>query len=585
MSSIWDFKDTLFRALAAACAALGEESFRSQLRSIAEYYGDGATFHEVETLFTKDVPAKAEQLKIELANRHGCRRNSPSRGSARLHRPPLLDFDDEDLSILSPREVEILKVRSKNSLQAPAKRLRVVEGSPPISRANDVPATEATAPQKRPGITQMTTSKAARNKFERGPANPDGPDTGRNPTDCFAQQSVSQPRKRRFSEVHDSVELQTAGRSSPSTTTPPRSESFGYVTKNGEYRCALCQRQLPNENDLKLHEQIGEEHTRSLKDRRKVIIGRERLAQHTAVLAGGQNASSPVLDPRLRIHDLLESSPRPAAAVECSEVGENGNSHDREPSVRRSQDRQVSPAGIDEKRRLHLSTAPIQQSADDAASASAAGPSQPSDRGKCRAASLASLSDDTPYPRATPASAAGMYTRPTTAQTEIGTLNTPHISQHVDSAVTQQPHDIETSPDDEMPELSPSTIKDIMRSTGLTIQLLNSFRNCVSARVNEITTSADPGPAPVPDSRPEPHLTGIRSTSPIGNSAVPTTLVLETLDEAASSSGVTSSGGNCKQGTISAPGIGVRYGIKRRDRTENGKKKDVGEPISVIVLD
>ncbi|KIX99281.1 uncharacterized protein Z520_04857 [Fonsecaea multimorphosa CBS 102226] len=579
MSSIWDFKDTLFRVLAATYAALGEESFRSQLTSIAAYYGGGATILEIETLFTKDVPAKAEQLRRELASRHVCGRSRLLRGSARPHRPPLLDFDDEDISILSPREVEVLQARSNNSLRAPAKRPRVVEGPPPTSPAGGVPASEAMAPPRREsGIPQVRASGAATSEVQSGPSNSEAPTTGQNQPDDFARESVARSRKRRFSEVRDPIEAQTAG--STHTSPPPTSESFGYITKNGEYRCALCQRQLPDENDLKLHEQISKEHTRNLKDKRKVTIGRERLAQLIAMSAEGNNASTSVLSQRLSPDDPLASSPQPAA-VEPLHVEENSDSHECRSPVGQRQDCQVSSMDVNQERRRHLSTAPIQQSIEHATSASSAAPSQTSNKGKTRAASFLPFSDVTPSTTATPAPAAEIHTRPTTAQTEIGTLNSPHVSRSVDSAIAQPPA---TRPDDEAPEISLRTIKDIVRSTQLAIQVLSTFQNCASASVKSTTIPAEPGPAPFANPKSEPLHTGL-GTGEIDNSAVPTTLILETLDDAASSSGLNSGIRNRAQGTISGPGIGVRFGIKRRDTKENGKKKDVGEPISVIVLD
>ncbi|EXJ69677.1 uncharacterized protein A1O5_06748 [Cladophialophora psammophila CBS 110553] len=582
ISSIWDFKDTLFRALAAACAAMGEEPFRRQLKTIATYYGEGATYREIEALFTKDVPAKAEQLKLEFADRHGCGRQRPSRGIAGSRRPPLLDFDDEGLSILSPGEVEILKARSDNSLQAPAKRRRVIEASPRTSPAGDIPASEAmAAPLREPGNGRVMTTGTVANDF--GVAlGVSSHIAGQNHADCLARETITQTRKRRSSEFHDPIELQTT--SNPHLNAPPRFESFGYVTKNGEYRCALCQRQLPNEGDLKLHEQISKDHIRSLKDKQKVIEGRERLAKLTAARNEGQNAGSSAQCCRLSITDLLASSPRPAAAAR-SRLEESDNSFQYEVPVRQSHDRQDSPMDVDETRPHDPSALPIRQSVDHAAAILPARPLQIRDKGKDRAASLVSLSDDsTPHLNAPPALASEIQTRSMTAQTEIGTLNTPHPAQYIGSAPTQQSHSLEAKLDDGAPEISASTINEILRSTGVAIDVLHAFRNSASAWVESNNTIFESGPANIPEPTSEP-LFKEDSASPTDNSGLPTTVLFETLDNAGPPRGSNPNSRNDEQGTISGPGIKVRLGVTREHVNGCGKKKDVGEPISVIVLD
>ncbi|OAP57776.1 hypothetical protein AYL99_08514 [Fonsecaea erecta] len=608
-SSIWDFKDTLFRALGAAYAALGEASFRRHLTRIADYYGDGATIHEIETLFTKDIPAKAEQLRRELANRHVRGNNRPLRGSAPSRRLPLLDFDDEEICVLNPREVEVLEVRSTNSLQAPAKRPRDVRvlssgeievlkarstnsrraprkrprvlprlsTTPPPS--GDGPASGSVTPlQAEPNIPKVTASGAATIEFDMGLAIPDASTSGQNLPESSTREGVLQTRKRRFSEVQDPAELQTVG--SPRSSPPPRWESFGYVTKKGEYRCALCRTQLPNANDLLLHEKISKEHIRSLKDKKKVTIGRERLAHLTAIPAEGHNASSSAFDQRLKPHDPPEVSSQPAAG---EPVGAKENINNVAPASL-TQDRQAPSIYINEGRRLHLNAAPIQQSIENAEPASPLECRQTFDKGKCRATSVVSLSDEASSERATAGPTAEIHTRPTTARTEIGTLNTPRVSQYVDSAAAQQPHDIETQAAVEVTDISSDNVQDVVRSTQLAIKVLETFQKRASAFINPSTIAAEPGLTTNPDSRSDTLYTGPRASSG-ENSAVPTTVVLETLDNAPSSSGLTPGNRNWTQRTISAPGIGVRVGVKRGDVKENGKKKDVGEPISVIILD
>ncbi|OAG45142.1 hypothetical protein AYO21_00490 [Fonsecaea monophora] len=568
---IWDFRDSLFRALAAAYAALGEDLFRRELTSIAAYYGEGATFSEIEDLFTKHVPAEAELLKTELASRRSGGRETPPKGPAQSRRPPLLNFDDEDLSVLSPREVDVLKARSKSSIQESAKRLQIINGSARISPVGDVPTIGAMAPPI------ATTSRAAADVIQTGPWNIY--DTGIQSR--LSQASIAQTRKRRFSEVHDSVELQAADDRRPRA--PPRSESFGYVTRNGEYRCALCQRQLPNENDLKLHEQISREHTRSLKDQRKVTLGRERLAHLAALSAQGYNANPSVLGQRLRIHNLLVSSPDAAAA---EMVKKNGNRHEPDPSLRQSQDRQASSTDIGDEGRWHPNTIPATQSVESTTSACVAGPLQTLYQGKCRADSLMSASGSAPAPETAPSRTAGINTRSTTARTEIGTLNTPQTLNGVEPTSTQQPqHNSESGGDENASEIPDSvTARDISRLIQLNLKLLNVFQKSASARDNSSPPSRERVPASVPDDKSRPGMMGINN-SPTSNSTVPTTMVLETLHPAASCNGPNPGGRNCTQRTISAPGIGVHLDIKRGDAKENGKKKDVGEPICMIVLD
>lgn len=65
---------------------------------------------------------------------------------------------------------------------------------------------------------------------------------------------------------------------------PSRPTSFGYITEQGQYRCALCQSQLPSEEDLGLHQVYSKEHLRNLGNEPRISMAKQQLAQLQSVL-------------------------------------------------------------------------------------------------------------------------------------------------------------------------------------------------------------------------------------------------------------------------------------------------------------
>ncbi|KAJ9644257.1 hypothetical protein H2204_001608 [Knufia peltigerae] len=84
--------------------------------------------------------------------------------------------------------------------------------------------------------------------------------------------------KRRFSAIEGDEDDQVAWSPAPSSASL-RSRSFGFVTKEGEYRCALCSSQLVDERELARHEKYSRSHRSKLKNRDLVFKAREQLAR------------------------------------------------------------------------------------------------------------------------------------------------------------------------------------------------------------------------------------------------------------------------------------------------------------------
>jgi hypothetical protein len=83
-------------------------------------------------------------------------------------------------------------------------------------------------------------------------------------------------RKRTFSSLQEPV-CDTRQQSSTSKLPNFQQEFFGYVTSQGEYRCALCMSQLKSQEALHQHESMSKLHLRNLQDPTLVSRGRAKL--------------------------------------------------------------------------------------------------------------------------------------------------------------------------------------------------------------------------------------------------------------------------------------------------------------------
>ncbi|KAI1615342.1 hypothetical protein EDD36DRAFT_186463 [Exophiala viscosa] len=479
MAISWRLRSTVFQLLAAVYAEFGEEAFKGRYLSIAKYLGPDATYDSIKSFFAKEVSRAAEQLKAKNPEHQGSGRRCPARPSpsARLSRPPHLYFDDEDLSILTQREAE---AHFGHTLRAPAKRPRVIKASP-VPHGSDAVVYCGTAPA-RPVVESLTNGHTSdgptSNQSDHEEAVIAGPSS--NPKSAsyvtaHSHQTAAEPQgksnKRPFAEVDDAVVTPDEEPPTQVTSSPPKSESFGYVTNQGNYRCALCLSQLPSEEDLARHEELSKEHLRNLKNTLKVSKGREKLAQVTAVLIG-RHQSTPAPTQRFG-RDSMDQRRQPLPASEVNglqtpQLVSNGASADvpvHEPTVQNEPEQSDLDLPVDtiEVRRRSLSIPAPVVIQDHQASA----PTGPVDKGKGRALSI--MSED-PRPLqshtisqspARPSQPVRISTRPTSARTEIGSITPPQPKDT--RSVTSKPGN---------PMFSPTDLADIMRNTEMMIQLM-----------------------------------------------------------------------------------------------------------------
>lgn len=243
--------------------------------------------------------------------------------------PPHLASDDEEISILTEHEVE---ARFGPSLRAQAKHPRAVKVSP---NTEDLVAsalgTTSPVPQSVPKGIQPVRKVATGSRPEEPHVNglPSGTEfssqaaarNSRMPT-----QLVNGNNKRPLSAVEGASDDQVASLPASSTGPPPDYSSFGYLTKHGNYRCALCMSQLADLEDLDFHERNSTQHIWNLQDEFKLRKAREYLAQISGISIGPRQAT-PVPTQRMRITGLL--NPVPAGQMIDLDVFDSRN--DQEP--------------------------------------------------------------------------------------------------------------------------------------------------------------------------------------------------------------------------------------------------------------
>ena len=524
--------------------------------SIARYFGPDASYDAVKSFFGKEISKAANQLKTANPDHQGSRRGIPTRCSAGpSRRPQHLYFDDEDISVLTQREIEAVEARFGQSMRAPAKRPRVIKASPR-------PSTEPETIHANPVADLGRTIPAPPTKAEiyRAPTPADlTRDHSRTTKQTQSYPTVPEnrapSRKRPFSEIADSIESQEPVRTRPNT--PPQSQSFGYVTNLGQFRCALCMSQLPTKEDLDRHERISKEHLRNLKTEPKLSKAREKLAQVTAVPAVGQHHDTPAPIQPLRINDLRE----PAHLMSSKKTPQQ-----EDPA---SQYQYGTPSDTIEVGGRAFSSVPYQPSTLDTTPASQLDLGNANfNKGKGRAASLAS---PVPPPQAHPihpikprapsVSVPVPDTRPTTARTEIGTLDTPQTVKSFFTAPQQQQPHVSDAAEKKVgngPAFSSNELADVMRATEIMRQLLA----CVQTEAKAVHASQSEGTS---------FDSGVQMRSKVDVPVGPDGELGRGSDSAAASETVHASSSSetshDQQGrvphAISAPGIDVYTGMRR----------------------
>jgi hypothetical protein len=345
---------------------------------------------------------------------------------------------------------------------------------------------------------------------------------------------------------------------------PAQFESFGYVTSHGQYRCALCLSELPSQETLDRHERISKEHFRNLNSAHTVAKGREKLAQVTMLPQAGLCPKPAVpLQPQ-RVSNVSEATKLPQASRPSNTTLPAENVRQRTPSDTNQVQRQpVGPAssqGQPDGKEPNPQKEPIIAV----------------DKGKNKAASTDPPASPLyppnfrPPPPRTPSQAPSVLeTRPTTARTEIGTLDTPHTVKNA-FAVLQQLQDLKPPPDGNPVPFSATELAGIMRSTEIMIQLMGHVQREAKAVAESYSAadSFDSGIGLGSNTASAQHGGGVG----VDQSAATSTERCDAVPQ-----------------PISAPGIDVYTGMRRDQGNGEGqtkrRRKDTGSEVSFIVLE
>jgi hypothetical protein len=469
---------------------------------------------------------------------------------------------------LTQREVEAVEARSGQSLRAPASRPRVIKASPQpslvvqeidddsISHIQEIDEVDLSAridpllQSRQPSVRPVATSTSTINSGSY----------------YTAPETVAAGQKRPYSEFADRSESNRRASARPSFG-PSTPESFAYVTNLGQYRCALCLSQLPTQDDLTEHERVSPKHLSNLKDAAKVRTGQEKLAQVTAIPEAGRHHNTPV--------PMQITAPSGFQAINARPPSMDGRPFDS-PMPTQS----AEPDTI-EVRRQAESVASVVQSLESSEQDLAAQQLRRENKGKGRAASLVACPPPTPVARTPFHPPPTPETRPTTARTEIGTLNTPQQPYALrapenqqgntnDNAPAQATLDLQAKLKSSTPSFSTTEMADILRSTELIVQLMG----CIQREAKNVTTktapstASDNGRGNADSSFESGYVSGSASKEEAASAAA--------TSSTASSIGVPP--------PLIAPGIEVYGGIKRQ-RVGKARQQDTGEPVSFILLD
>ncbi|EHY54882.1 hypothetical protein HRR83_005858 [Exophiala dermatitidis] len=501
----WRLRETVFRLLAAVYAELGEEAFKGRYGSIAQRFGPDATYDAIKSFFNKEVSRAAEQLTSGNTGQRASGRRISQRPTRGQSRPPLLYFDDEDISILTQREAE---AHFSHSLRALAKRPRVIPASPTPSATRKEAHNGDTPGLPRADMVpngcvngrstpyQDADAPSICNSSQPGPSSYV---TTNGQVDHNTSLIDATSKKRPHSAVEDTAEDRHCKSPLFSRTDIPRApQSFGYVTKQGQHRCALCLSQLPSQEDLDRHEYLSKEHQRNLQNPLKVSKGREKLAQVMSSASIGPHRSTPQPTRGSFFNGVVQAETARGSPVR--------NNHQEKAVPPQPADHlqpdQDHDTMIDTIEIYNEPLPPSQPSHQQESSSKAAlAPEDTSfsgqkvDKGKGRAASVLSLSSSTNRLLSTgleslpqPSEAAKpreLHTGPTTARTEVGSITPLNHTSGQSSNLPPKSKPI--------PIFSQTEIADIMRSTELVVQLLGCVqREAAAAAVAQAAQSTSP---------------------------------------------------------------------------------------------
>lgn len=263
----WQQRDSVFRVLAAAYGELGEDvvsailrlvykplvsnaccvQFRGHYRNIAKRFGPDATYDAIKNFFAREVTRAVQQYERQNAGK------VPSLGASHGPTDFLLDDVEDDQDNLN--EVSVL-----NDQQVAA----FINGSD-----------KSTTARRRLGLHQPPRD----NPVQNGTLGARATALGSPPAPSCGQ---SAQKKRKYASVAPPAgerEPQPLIRNAPYV----QPESFGFVTNQGEYRCALCMRKLVSQEALEQHEAMSKLHLRNLQNSMVVSTGRAKLVQATVV--------------------------------------------------------------------------------------------------------------------------------------------------------------------------------------------------------------------------------------------------------------------------------------------------------------
>jgi hypothetical protein len=345
---------------------------------------------------------------------------------------------------------------------------------------------------------------------------------------------------------------------------PPQFESFGYVTSHGQYRCALCLSELPSQEALDRHERISKEHFRNLNSAHTVAKGREKLAQVT-MLPQARLHPHPAVPLQPQIVSNVAEATRPQQASGPSNA-----------ALTAGNVRQSTPSDTSQVRRHSVGPASSQGQPDGSNPNPREEPIIAVDKGKNKAASMDPPASPLyppnfrpPLPRTPSQAPSVLETRPTTARTEIGTLDTPHTVKNAFAAL-QQLQDLKPPSDGNPVAFSATEIAGIMRSTEIIVQLMGHVQREAKAVAESYSAadSFDSGISLGSNAASAQHGGGVGAEQSAGASTERIGAVPQ---------------------PISAPGIDVYTGMRRDQGNGEGqtkrRRKDTGSEVSFIVLE
>ena len=273
---------------------LTDFQFKGRYGGIAKLYGSNATYDAIKSFFAKEITRTADQLLVQVPdyrverNARACRQTVSS-----AHRQPHVCLDDDEIIVVSENGSR-MDVRHPTRPSEQVSTPLLVTGVMPSKRCADYTKVLSTAAVKRPDNPEVQAQRATRcteaNPFRLSvPASTRESvfDSGRQ--ELIVDQMVSHERqqkisrKRPYSATQEELDDQLDRTSHANSSLPHSTISFGYVSNQGDYCCALCMTRLSSEHTLAQHESKSQLHLANLKNLTVVSRGRAFLAQITSL--------------------------------------------------------------------------------------------------------------------------------------------------------------------------------------------------------------------------------------------------------------------------------------------------------------